>query len=239
MLPGTVSEIVVRGAEELHLKLPSGAEELFETYYELLAGSSKTFNLTAITDPVEAARFHFLDSLALLDTADFSKSRVIDIGSGAGFPGLPLKIAEPTMELTMLDATAKRVVFLSDVCTALGIDAGCLHARAEDVAHKRDMREKYDFAVSRAVASLNVLCELCLPFVQPGGLFLAMKSVNCEDEIDVSHSAIQLLGAEFIGTIDYTIPGTDVKHRVVAMCKTSLTPAKYPRRFAKIAREPL
>ena len=239
MLQGTVSEILERGAAELRIKLPSGAGITFEKYYKFLEDKSRNFNLTAISGAEETARLHFLDSLALLDAADFKSSRVIDIGSGAGFPGLPLKIAEPTIALSMLDATAKRVEFLNDLCAELGVEAVCIHSRAEEIAHRSDMREKYDFALSRAVARLNMLCELCLPFVNIGGLFLAMKSVNCEDEIDESFDAARLLGAEFIGTIDYTIPETDVKHRVVVLCKTSETPKKYPRRFAKIEREPL
>ena len=239
MLQGTVSELVERGAAELHIKLPPGAGASFERYYKFLNTESRKFNITAITGAEETVRMHFLDSLAILGVAEFAESRVIDIGSGAGFPGLPLKLAEPTMSLTMIDATAKRVEFLKNLCTELDAQAVCMHARAEEIAHKCEIREKYDFAISRAVARMNVLCELCLPFVQVGGLFLALKSVNCEDEIDESLSAAGILGAEFIGTIDYTIPETDIKHRVVALCKTSETPAKYPRRFAKIEREPL
>ena len=156
------------------LSLPTEGIPALLRYWELLAEKNKVMNLTAITDPAEAARLHFLDSAALLALADLRGKRVVDVGTGAGFPGLPLKILEPSIQLTLLDAQRKRVDFLREVCEDLGLeDVECVHGRAEEFAQQR--RESFDFAVSRAVAALPVLTELCLPLVKPGGQFLAMK----------------------------------------------------------------
>jgi len=152
---------------------------------------------------------------------------------------LPLKIAEPSVELTLLDSKGKRVEFLSVLCTALGIDAVCINIRAEEAAVLPDMRERYDIAVSRAVARLNVLCELCLPFVCIDGMFLAMKGVGSEQEQEEAQGAIQVLGAEYENAWDYTIPGTDIRRRVVVIRKVSATPTGYPRRFARIKKSPI
>jgi len=230
---------VSRGAEELGISLPPNASESFGIYFDLLERRGRYVNLTAITGLEDVARLHFLDSLALLTAAQFKGKRVIDIGSGAGFPGIPIKIAEPSVVLTLLDATGKRVEFLSELCAALNLDAICIHARAEDKAHEADMREKYDFAVSRAVAQLNLLCELCLPFVRVGGTFIAMKGAGSPDEIEEARGAISTLGADYPDLFDYRLPGTDISHRAVLIKKTSMSPEKYPRRFAKIKKEPL
>lgn len=165
--------------------------------------------------------------------------RLIDIGSGAGFPGIPLKIAEPEFNLTLLDATGKRAKFLTDLCAVLGVSAAIVHARAEEVSHRPDMRECFDIALSRGVARLNVLCELCLPFVRVGGTFLAMKSADSDFEISEALGAIETLGANLEDTINYTIPDTSIIHRVVIIKKTSSTPGAYPRRFARISNTPL
>ena len=234
-----ITDILTRGAEELGIALPSSACAAFETYYNLLEERNRHVNLTAITGEADVARLHFLDSICLLKAVNFNNAKVIDIGSGAGFPGIPLKLAEPTIDLTLLDATGKRVAFLADLCVALGIETTCANGRAEEYAGKPEMRERYDIAVSRAVAQLNILSELCLPFVRAGGVFLAMKGIDSEEEIQNADNAIKTLGAEVQSIIDYDVPQTDIKHRVVVIKKTAATPGIYPRKFAKIQKTPL
>ncbi|MCL2408569.1 MAG: 16S rRNA (guanine(527)-N(7))-methyltransferase RsmG [Oscillospiraceae bacterium] len=234
-----LATILKSGANELGIALSPNAVAAFGAYYRLLDAENHRQNLTALSGVDEIARLHFLDSLALLRFAAFDAARVIDIGSGAGFPGLPLKIAVPSIDLTLLDATDKRVQFVENLCAELEVPAECLHARAEELAHEPQYRESYDIVVSRAVARLPELCELCLPFVKPGGVFLAMKSADSDTEIAESRTAIETLGAEFPPSCaDYTIPGGDLR-RVVVIRKVSPTPATYPRRFAKIKRSPL
>lgn len=207
-------------------------------YGEALLETNRVMNLTAITDPRDVAALHFLDSLALLKLADFRGKSVVDVGTGAGFPGLPLRLAQPSVRLTLLDSLGKRIDFLQSVCDTLGCgDVACVHARAEEFAGKH--RECFDFAVSRAVAALPVLCELCLPLVRVGGAFLAMKSVECGGELQSAAHAIDLLGGRVSDVRDYPIPGTDILHRLIVVEKIAPTPAKYPRAFAKIKKAPL
>ena len=207
-------------------------------YGELLVETNKVMNLTAITDPEEIASRHFLDSAALLTLEDFRGTSVVDVGTGAGFPGLPLRIVEPSIRLTLLDAQNKRVEFLREVCADLGLsDVACVHARAEEFT--ADHRETFDFVTSRAVAHLRVLAELCLPLVRVGGTFLAMKSVDSGAELEEARRAIELLGGGVEKTLDYQIPGTEVLHRVIFIKKFEKTEKKYPRTFAKIKKHPL
>ena len=234
-----IAAAVTRGAEELGIKLPRGAGAAFGTYYDFLEQRGRDVNLTSIYGEENVVRFHFFDSLALLMMYDFKRTRVIDVGSGAGFPGVPIKIAEPSVDLTLLDATGKRVEFLSELCALLGISARCIHDRAEELAHLADMRERYDVALSRGVAQLSVLCELCLPFVCVGGVFIAMKSTDTQEEIEEAQGAITELGATQEECIDYLLPGTNVFHRAVLIRKIEKTPDKYPRRFARIKNDPL
>ena len=220
------------------LSLPTEGIPALLRYWELLAEKNKVMNLTAITDPDEAARLHFLDSAALLALADLRGKTVVDVGTGAGFPGLPLKILEPSIRLTLLDAQRKRVDFLREVCEDLGLeDVECVHGRAEEFAQER--RESFDFAVSRAVAALPVLAELCLPLVKPGGQFLAMKSVDSNEELNSAGRAVNLLGGRLEKPADYSISGTNVPRRLVIMTKITETQKKYPRTFAKIKKNPL
>jgi len=231
--------IIAHGAKKLNIELPPEAKAAFRAYYDFLEERGKNVNLTAITGAGEVACLHFLDSIALLNATDFKGARIIDIGSGAGFPGVPLKIAEPSIDLTLLDSTGKRVTFLSELCAQLGLEAACIHARAEDSAHLPEFREKYDIVVSRAVARLNALSELCLPFVRVGGLFIAMKGVESAEEVEEAKSAIETLGAKVQERFDYSVPGTDITHRAVLIRKVAPTADKYPRRFAKIQKSPL
>ena len=210
--------------------------EALESFSAMLVEKNKVMNLTGITEPREVATLHLLDSLALLPMAPLSGKKIVDVGTGAGFPGVPLKIVLPESHVTLLDSLNKRIDFLRESCDALGLhDVDCVHARAEEFGH----REEYDYAVSRAVAALPVLCELCLPLVKVGGEFLAMKSSHTEDEINAAKAAIRLLGGEISEVIDYTIPTTDIVHRVVRIKKTAPTAKKYPRRFAQIKKQPL
>jgi len=234
-----LSEIIQQGADVAGLTLPSDAISAFKTYYDLLSERGKEVNLTALFGERDVAYSHFLDSMALLNITEFKGARVIDIGSGAGFPGIPLKIVEPTIDLTLLDSSGKRVSFMSEVCDTLKVDALCIYARAEEHVSEAGVRESYDIAVSRAVAKLGVLAELCLPYVRVGGTFIAMKGADSESELSEAENAIQTLGAELKERVDYTIPCADIVHRAVVIRKTSKTPDKYPRRFARIQKSPL
>lgn len=232
-----LEEILTNGFASLGLSLPPEAPALFRRYWEMLEEWNQVMNLTAITGEAETARLHFLDSAAALLPVPLAGSRVIDVGSGAGFPGLPMRIAESSLSLTLLDSLGKRVDFLSRVCAELGLsDVECVHARAEECLARR---ETYDCAVSRAVARLNVLCELCLPYVRVGGCFLALKGPAAPEEIDEAQRAIAALGGTLEQVYEYALPGEAMQHRIVVIRKTARTPKKYPRRFALIKKSPL
>ena len=229
-------DLLTAGLTALDLD-PAAADKLAR-YAELLLEKNKVMNLTAITAPRDVATLHLLDCAALAAQLDLSGKRIIDVGTGAGFPGMVLAILTPDARFTLLDSLGKRVDFLKEVQTDLGLkNVTCAHARAEEFAAQH--REQFDIAASRAVAQLNVLCELALPLVKVGGQFLAMKSVDTDDEIQRARSAIAQLGGRIGKIWDYTIPGTDVRHRVVIIRKERPTPAAYPRPFARIKKAPL
>ena len=202
---------------------------------EMLIEKNKVMNLTAITEPQAVAQLHFLDCIALLGAADFKDKRVIDVGCGAGFPGVPLKIAEPSIQLTLLDALAKRMNWLAELLPELGVEAEIVTARAEE--HVASCREQYDIATSRAVARLNILAELCLPYVRVGGKFLSMKGALAQEEVDEAKHGIEALGGRVAGIYEY--PVADTVHRAVIVEKVRPTPKQYPRAFAKIKKAPL
>ena len=229
-------DLLTAGLTALDLD-PAAADKLAR-YAELLLEKNKVMNLTAIPAPRDVATLHLLDCAALLNITDFRGKRVVDVGTGAGFPGMPLRILEPDFDLTLLDSLGKRIAFLQRVCDEMGLQrVTCVHARAEEFAAMH--REQYDIATSRAVAALNVLCELTLPLVKVGGRFLAMKAVDSDDEIRTAKSAVAQLGGKVEDIRDYTIPGTDITHRVVVIGKVKPTPAAFPRAFAKIKKAPL
>ena len=211
---------------------------VLEQFAALMLEQNRVMNLTAITEPRDVAALHLLDSLSLLPITGLAGEQVADVGTGAGFPGVPLAIAEPSLHVTLLDSLGKRVDFLRRTCGTLGLEnTQCVHARAEEFAGEH--REAFDAAVSRAVAALPILSELCLPLVKVGGRMLAMKSSHTEDEIEQSKAAVKTLGGQIEWVKDYIIPTTDVKHRVICVRKVSPTPEKYPRRFALIKKAPL
>lgn len=205
----------------------------FCAFGDALIEKNKVMNLTAITKPEAVAKLHFADCLALLNVVDCKGKSVIDVGCGAGFPGVPMKLGEPSIRLTLLDSLQKRVNWLRETLDALGVEAACVAARAEEYA----AREQFDLAVSRAVARLNVLAELCLPFVKVGGYFLAMKGAAAEEELEEARHALYVLGGKAERVAEYEIDG--VTHRVIVVRKERPTYIAYPRRFAKIKQQPL
>ena len=235
------TDVIAQGCFTWNIPLPDGALEGLEEYTRLLLEKNQVMNLTAITQPDQVAVRHMLDCLFQLSCGDFEGKRVIDVGSGGGFPGIPLQIARPSARFLLLDSRKKRVDFLQEVCDAMELPAETMAGRAEEAARQKQLREKFDIAVSRAVAPMNILCELCLPFVRPGGLFLAMKSQNegAEQEIRGAANAIRMLGGKLKEQRAYRLPGTDVDHQMVVIEKVKHTPPAYPRRYAKMESAPL
>ena len=237
-MPDILEEILREGLSQL--SLPADEETLgrFRVYYENLEKYNRVMNLTAITGEEDAARLHFLDCAALLEAGELRGKSLIDVGTGAGFPGMVLKILCPELKLTLLDSLDKRLDFLRDTCERLGFaDVTLVHARAEEPPE--GFRESFDYASARAVARLNVLCELCLPYVKPGGAFLAMKGPELDAEIKEAYVALKTLGGTVERQIAYSIPGTDFDHRIALIRKTASSPKKYPRRWAQIKKKPL
>ena len=211
----------------------------FYDYYILLIEWNEKINLTAITDEDEVAVKHFLDCLSIKALLPDGAS-VADVGTGAGFPGIPLKIANPTVNLTLVDSLNKRTKFLAEAVQKLNLEnTEIVWGRAEDVGKDENHREKYDICVSRAVANLTTLCELCLPFVKVGGKLICLKGPKASDEAAEAKRAIKILGGELEGINEYEIPDADLKHNAVIIKKISQTPTKYPRKAPKPAKEPL
>lgn len=211
----------------------------FERYLQQLLEWNEKMNLTAITEPDEVMTKHFLDSLLVFAAAEIPQNAaVIDIGTGAGFPGVPMKLYRSDLQMTLLDSLNKRLLFLDALCKELGLEAKLLHQRAEEGGRSAALREKFDIAVSRAVAALPELCEYCLPYVKKGGLFLALKGLKAEEELEAAQRAISVLGGKLEEKKTFSLP--DGSSRTLLLIrKISQTPAKYPRTAAKMAKEAL
>ncbi len=223
--------------EENGLKLPAGAYEKFEKYAELLVEWNEKINLTAIVDPEGILVKHFLDSALVLLFSEISQgAKLVDVGTGAGFPGIPLKILRDDLDLTLMDSLGKRINFLKEVVEKCGMEAKCVHSRAEDAGKNPDFREKFDVAAARAVAPLPVLCEYCLPLLKPGGKFLALKGTS--EDFSLAENAAKQLGGKFSFVKEYSLPNGD-KRTLVEILKVSQTPTKYPRNSAQIAKKSL
>lgn len=237
----SVVEILSRGAGELGIVLTSSQLDLFVAYTGLLLEWNRKFNLTRITDPKEIAVKHYLDSLVLPAVTEVPDgSWLIDVGTGAGFPAIPLKIVIKGLRITLLDSVQKKLGFLETLVKELGlVGVEIIHGRAEDLAHEKRFREQYDFAVSRAVGRLSVLAELCVPFCRVGGLFAAYKGPGANAEIDEAEKAFQLLGGKLDAVHRLTLPFSDQERSLVLVGKSRATPAEYPRKAGAPERNPL
>ncbi len=225
--------------ERCGMLLSPGAEDLFDRYAEMLVRANQKTNLTAITDPNDILYKHFVDSLMPLRVMPISQgAKLLDVGSGAGFPGMPLKIARPDLNVTLLEARKKRADFLSDLSYELELETEVIAGRAEERAHDEAYRECFDIVCARAVASLSLMCEYCIPFLKPQGIFVAYKGPSADEEIAEAGEAISLLGGELKSKRSLTLPGGDMR-TLVLIRKTSPTPPKYPRTAAQMAKRPL
>ena len=228
-------ETLREGLPRLGLGLPEDAQETLCAFGAGVVKQNEVMNLTAITDPEQVAKLHLLDSLSLLTLADLKGKRIIDVGCGAGFPGVPVKIACPEAKLTLLDSLGKRMTWLEGFLPQLGVEAECVTARAEEAVVSR--REQYDFATSRAVARLNILLELTAPYVKVGGKVLAMKGTAAMEELEEAKNAIRRLGLKLEKVAEFPVDGT--AHTVIVLKKVAPTPSQDPRRYAKIKQAPL
>ncbi len=230
---------LIAAAEAFELTVTPEQAAQFAAYADELTEWNKVMNLTAITDPDEMIVKHFLDSLLLFRACSLPENAsLIDVGTGAGFPGLPAKIYRPDLRVTLLDSLQKRLNFLEAVCGKTSVEAKRVHARAEDAGREPALRESYDAACARAVAALPVLCEYCLPFVRVGGCFIAMKGPGLEEELQAAGRAIKTLGGKLESTAAFTLPDGS-ERRIAVIRKTAPTPKAYPRPAAKIKKSPL
>ena len=229
------------GLEALGICLNEFQLKQFMRYYALLVEWNSFMNLTAITEYEEVCMKHFLDSLSLCKALDCTQElTVIDVGTGAGFPGIPLKIAFPNLSITLLDSLGKRVNFLKEVIGALGLEGiEAIHGRAEDYAKPNLLREQFDVCVSRAVANLSSLSEYCIPYVKVGGLFISYKSEKLAEEKAAAEHAVSLLGGEFLEQVEFFLPNSDIYRNLVVIKKGKCTPKKYPRKAGVPTKEPL
>ena len=237
--PFILKELLKEKAETFHVKLDEQALERFDIYGKLLVEWNEKINLTAITDPEGITIKHFLDSLTILGYVDIPEgAKVIDVGTGAGFPGLAMLIARPDLDMTLMDSTKKRLMVIENILETIDLKANVVHARAEEAGKNKMFREKYDFSTARAVTNLRDLAEYCLPFVKVGGSFIPMKSAKAQEEIAEGKKAIHLLGGQIIKQDTFEL--LDCGERtIINVKKISSTPAKYPRASAKIAKNPI
>ena len=229
-----IREELIARAKEIGVKVTMPQAEQFQIYLNMLLERNEVMNLTAITDPHEAVVKHFVDSLTLLKAVEIKKgAKMIDVGTGAGFPGLPIKILRPDIELTLLDSLNKRLKFLSEVCEAIGVEAVCLHKRAEEAGRDVKLRESFDLATARAVANMNTLSEYCIPLIK-------MKGPGLDEEMALAKKAVSVLGCKVVKTVSFTLPDEEKSERNIAvMQKTAYTPKAYPRHGGTITKKPL
>ncbi len=233
--------VLEQGCREYGISLDEKQKQQFVRYYELLTKWNKVMNLTGITEFEEVLLKHFADSLSIAKCMDMTRiSSCIDVGTGAGFPGIPLKIAFPHLKITLLDSLNKRLKFLDQVIEELGLERiETVHGRAEDGARKAEYREQYDLSVSRAVSRLASLCEYCMPYVREGGYFVSYKSGKAAEEIAEAGKAIQVLGGKVIKEDDFCLPDTLMERTLVVIKKVKSTPKKYPRKAGMPTKEPI
>lgn len=236
-----MSQIFEQKLNELDITLSDLQKEQFDRFYELLTEWNKVMNLTGITEYEEVNEKHFVDSLAVVKSVDIAQVQtVIDVGTGAGFPGIPLKIVFPHLKVTLLDSLNKRIKFLNTVIDELGLEEiSTIHGRAEDYAKQTDYREKYDLCVSRAVANLSTLSEYCIPYIRVGGIFISYKSGEIEEELEHAKKAVKILGGRLENTVKFTLPGSEISRSFVKIRKEKNTAKKYPRKAGMPAKEPL
>lgn len=234
-------DVLKQGGKEIHLDIDDRMVEKFFIYKDLLIEWNKKMNLTGITEEKEVMVKHFLDSLTCFMTGVIKQdSKIIDVGTGAGFPGVPLKIYYEDLNITLLDSLNKRIKYLKAVCEGANLkNVEFLHGRAEDYGKKVEYREKYDVAVARAVADLSILSEYCLPFVKVNGYFVAQKGPKAYEEVSKSEKAVKILGGEIIDTFDVKLPFTEIEHTLVVIKKVKPTPKQYPRKAGTPTKKPI
>lgn len=233
-------DTLIKCLSELNIEISENQIELFDRYYELLIYWNNKFNLTSITNKEDVLVKHFTDSVALLKYVDISESTLLDVGSGAGFPGIPLRIMCDSCKVILLDSLNKRIGFLNEVIKDLGLSGICaVHGRAEDLARARAYRERFDFVTSRAVANLSILSEYCLPFVRIGGHFISYKSGDVDIEMNDSSNAFSILGGRLENDYRFSIPGTEYERSFICVEKINRTPDSYPRKAGVPSKKPL
>lgn len=236
--------ILYKGLEELNIAISKEQEDMLFTYYDMLIEKNKVMNLTAITELNEVVVKHFIDSISIVKAVDIkilnSDIKIIDVGTGAGFPGIPLKIVFPKLKITLLDSLNKRLIFLNEVIDKLSLhNISTVHGRCEDVGRDIKYREKYDLCVSRAVANLSTLCELSIPFVRIGGQFVSYKAGDSKEEIKNAEFAVSKLGGKMKNIVEFNLPKSDLKRVFVVIEKTKETPKVYPRKAGTPLKAPL
>lgn len=234
-------KILIDGMKEIGIEITDKPLQKLLTFKEILLDWNERINLTTITEEKDVYIKHFIDSATCLKTGYIKEGmKLIDVGTGAGFPGVPIKILSQNVHMTLLDSLNKRITYLHEVVEKLGLqDVELIHGRAEEVASSAKYREKYDIALSRAVAAMNVLCEYCLPFVKVGGYFVCQKGLDCKEELKEAEKAIKVLGGEIEETQFFKLPFSDITHQIIIAKKIAETPTKYPRKPGKPAANPI